>query len=398
MKNIRYVLLTMIAILLLSTVAVGCGGASQKVTFDQLISQATEYNGKSVTLNAFYFSGFEISALAGSLESASSGDRFVPAGTLIWVAGGISQELQNGLYTQTDTPSGYPEYFGELTVTGKFETGGAYGHLNAYQYQITITAAALVQWTPPPLPTTTATTGNLQIKVIDSNGQPLQGAKVVSQEQPDGQLKVTGLTDASGDVTFDDIDAGNYSFYISHADYAQLDVSLSVIGSQTTSLTFTLPGIGQAADDIVFTPGGPAYRANVHQMGVISPWPPVPTTNATLGNPGGQAEIEYRNNIQTDAGQTRNNLFYITLPDVSPTDTSLPPLTISLQAQNLPAGIIAVQTDLSWHDGDPARRAAAAMTVQVPADVAAGDYSFNIDVTLNGTDYGTLPCTVSVSG
>jgi hypothetical protein len=53
----------------------------------------------------------------------------------------------------------------------------------------------------PPTPLT----GNLVFKVIDSTGKPLAGAKVVSEEQPDGQLKVTGMTDTNGTVTFNNM-------------------------------------------------------------------------------------------------------------------------------------------------------------------------------------------------
>ncbi len=162
MLNKKGILSLVLALALLSAAFNGCGSTEQSVTFSQLISQADKYNGKTVTLEAFYFSGFEISAISESLGPASSGVwRIVPSGTLVWVKGGISQELQSKLYTQTDSPSGYPERFGKLKVTGIFETGGKYGHLDAYQHQITITNAELLEWTPPPAQTSAIPTGNL---------------------------------------------------------------------------------------------------------------------------------------------------------------------------------------------------------------------------------------------
>ena len=130
---------------------VGCGSASdQTITFSELISKADEYNGKTVTLEAFYFSGFEISALSGSVGPATSGEwRIVPTGTLVWVQGGIPQELQDKLYAQTMTTSGYTERIGRLKLTGEFKTGKL-GHLDAYEYRITITQAEILDWTPPP--------------------------------------------------------------------------------------------------------------------------------------------------------------------------------------------------------------------------------------------------------
>ncbi len=153
-------LLSFVLILsLLSTAFSGCGGsADQALTFSQLISQADKYNGKTVTLEAFYFSGFEISAISESVGLSSGDWRMVPIGTLVWVEGGISQESQNKLYTQTLSPSGYTERLGKLKITGKFETGGRYGHLGAYLYQLKIAAAELLEWSPPPAATTIANT------------------------------------------------------------------------------------------------------------------------------------------------------------------------------------------------------------------------------------------------
>ena len=151
MINKRYITL---ALLLLALVLAGsgCGAAAGAgLTFSQLTSQADKYNGRTVTFEAFYFSGFEISALAESLGPASTGPwRIVPSGDLIWVKGGITQELLDRLYTQSITPSGYQERFGKLKVTGNFETGQGYGHLDAYRHQIKITDAELLDWTPPP--------------------------------------------------------------------------------------------------------------------------------------------------------------------------------------------------------------------------------------------------------
>jgi hypothetical protein len=140
-----------IAVLLLLAVPVlaGCGQSNnESVTFSELISQAQNYNGKTVTFEAFYFSGFEISALAESLGPAlSNPSRITPQGTLIWTTG-LPSDIFEQLYVQTDTPSGYPEQFGKVLVTGTFETGETYGHMNAYNYKLTITTAEVLDWTP----------------------------------------------------------------------------------------------------------------------------------------------------------------------------------------------------------------------------------------------------------
>lgn len=150
MKRNRFLWIALV-FSLLSLSFSGCGSSEKTITFSQLISQAEKYNGNTVTFEAFYFSGFEISALSGSLGPSNDGIwRIIPSQPLIWVKGGISQEFHNKLSKQTTTPSGYAERFGKLKVTGTFETGGQYGHLDAYEYQIDITSVELLEWSPPP--------------------------------------------------------------------------------------------------------------------------------------------------------------------------------------------------------------------------------------------------------
>jgi hypothetical protein len=250
-KKHQYVWLNALALALLLTlltVPIGCSNSSsnQTLTFSQLITDSKKYNGQTVTLEAFYFSGFEISALSESVGPSTSGIwRIVPKGTLVWVESGIPQGTFDKLYRQIDTLSGYAESIGRLKITGKFETGGKYGHLDAYEHKIAITQAELLEWTPPPGAITT-NNGNLQVKVTDLTGKPLDGAKVVSEEQPDGQMKVTGITNGDGIVTFYDIKAGNYRFYLSRFDYTQTDLTTSVASGQTASEEVHMVGEGWA--------------------------------------------------------------------------------------------------------------------------------------------------------
>jgi hypothetical protein len=88
---------------------------------------------------------------------------------------------------------------------------------------------------PPP------TTGGMQLTIIDQDQNILSGAKIVSQEQPEGQLKVTGITtnDKNG-VTFSDLKPGQYVFEISRADFQGMNLSINVVAGQTFSTTITL--------------------------------------------------------------------------------------------------------------------------------------------------------------
>jgi len=82
--------------------------------------------------------------------------------------------------------------------------------------------------------------GDLKVQVTGEGGAGVAGAKVISSEQPPGQLKVTGMTGTDGSVTYNDIKAGDYSFYVSAAGYEQKDFTVTVAGGRTTSVTIAL--------------------------------------------------------------------------------------------------------------------------------------------------------------
>ncbi|MGP8080574.1 MAG: carboxypeptidase-like regulatory domain-containing protein [Dehalococcoidales bacterium] len=77
--------------------------------------------------------------------------------------------------------------------------------------------------------------GEIHVRVTDTDNNPLGGGKVVSDEQPDGQLKLEGLTDNNGDVVFQNIKSGEYEFYISRFNYTETYININVKPGQTTS-------------------------------------------------------------------------------------------------------------------------------------------------------------------
>jgi hypothetical protein len=149
------------------------------------------------------------------------------------------------------------------------------------------------------------------------------------------------------------------------------------------------------ADDIIPAPGlGPQYRANVHEQGVKNPWPPIDSAEVTVGEPPDIAKITYRDYIETEAGQTRNNLFTIYLPNAAPTDTTY--IETVLQAVDVPSGINVTQDDWEWHGADPARHSKTALIIEIAPQLGPGDYVFDFNVNINTKDHGTIPCTIHV--
>ena len=82
--------------------------------------------------------------------------------------------------------------------------------------------------------------GNLHVLVVGENNTPLSGFKVVSNEQPVDQLKVTGITGSDGTVTYDGIKAGSYNLYVSGAGYEQQTFDVTVAAGKTTNKTITM--------------------------------------------------------------------------------------------------------------------------------------------------------------
>jgi uncharacterized protein with NAD-binding domain and iron-sulfur cluster len=77
--------------------------------------------------------------------------------------------------------------------------------------------------------------GKIQVQVTDTENNPLGGGKVVSGTQPDGQLKLEGLTDNNGNVVFQNVKSGEYEFYVSRFNYTETYINITVKPGQTAS-------------------------------------------------------------------------------------------------------------------------------------------------------------------
>jgi hypothetical protein len=139
-----------------------------------------------------------------------------------------------------------------------------------------------------------------------------------------------------------------------------------------------------APDDLVTTPGGPAYMANVQQQDEKNRWSPIQTSEVTLN---GINHVTYRANIETEAAQTRNNIVYIRTPGQNITD-------VELNASKVPTGM-KIKNGMHWNG--PLGTVAQVLQIELSKDIKAGQYSFEIDIGLNGTYQGQIPCTIKVN-
>ena len=122
---------------------------STQITFAQLTAAPEQYNNQTVTIEGFWFDGFEIEVLAERLiPSDFAPGNLQPDDVKIWVKNGLPEDISSQLYLQPNNPTGYPAHYGKVEITGVLEYGGQYGHMNAYQYQITMQSARLIPWNP----------------------------------------------------------------------------------------------------------------------------------------------------------------------------------------------------------------------------------------------------------
>ena len=149
-----------------------------------------------------------------------------------------------------------------------------------------------------------------------------------------------------------------------------------------------------AGDDIVIPPGGFTYRANVHQQGQPD-WPPIQENEVTIETPSGTLDVKYRDYIETKAGETRNNIIFLNAnnsPELSD------PLQVNYDAAGLPDGIT-IQRDKEMYGGIGGQDRGSSrvvLQINIASYVKTGEYTFVIRLEYEGTDFGSLPCTIKV--
>jgi len=146
---------------------------------------------------------------------------------------------------------------------------------------------------------------------------------------------------------------------------------------------------GASADDIVTPPGGFTYRANVHQQSQPD-WPPIPQTEVALKSFFRTINLKYRDYIETRAGETRNNIFFLKASGFPPMN----PLKVSYEAVDMPEGI-SVEKGRQLYGGIGGQNKKASNTllkIHIASHVTPGEYPFTIRV----GGFGSVPCTVKV--
>jgi hypothetical protein len=176
-----------------------------------------------------------------------------------------------------------------------------------------------------------------------------------------------------------------------------LPITMLVIASCSASQQNRIPTIDeciapevQSADDIVYTPGGPAYRANLRQEGVVNPWPKIVwvTTFLHAGDKEFMVGLVYRHYIETKAGEARNNILRFSTSEEGVTID-----TIELYTNGVPEKISIAEC---MQYVGPQSSHARVLSIIIGENIPSGDYTFGIGFIINGLDYGMAACTIEV--
>ncbi len=98
--------------------------------------------------------------------------------------------------------------------------------------------------------TTSNTTGIIQLRIEDYDGNPLSNATISSTVQPKGANVLTGVTNSTGYVIFTNVTTGQYSFNITRDGYEGLSTPINFKGSSTTmALALTAQTGGESSGD-----------------------------------------------------------------------------------------------------------------------------------------------------
>lgn len=127
----------------------------EDVTLNELLSNPDRYKSKVISLDGFFFDGFETTVLSERMEYSGFADGHLwPKGQMIWIENNpVLSEIYGQFFEQTMI--GPTERYGNLHVEGMFEHGRGYGHAGNFEAQIVPMAVKLLPWSPPPTPTPT---------------------------------------------------------------------------------------------------------------------------------------------------------------------------------------------------------------------------------------------------
>jgi hypothetical protein len=113
-----------------AVLSISACATSKNIPLEQLLSSPERYHGRWICTEGIQATGFEVSALGSKVRR--EGTLLYLAGPLIWLEGAEVVSTTD-CFDSAATPGAR---LCRATVCGLFESGGRYGHLGGYEYQL----------------------------------------------------------------------------------------------------------------------------------------------------------------------------------------------------------------------------------------------------------------------
>ena len=150
-----------------------------------------------------------------------------------------------------------------------------------------------------------------------------------------------------------------------------------------------------AGDSVILTPGGPSYVGNTSSNNTNN-YPSVTVTQATLIlEASTQLHVGYRDTIESAQGETRYIIIslFVTGKDINNHIPQNIITAVNVYTVSAPEGMV-VSEGTQWTGG---LSSGSVLLLDVSKDVSPGKHVFNIGFLINGLDFGTVPCTLTVT-
>ena len=116
----------------------------KEVDFEQLFANPEAYNGRDITIEGFYFQGWEVITLREGLEYFNG--HMNGSGRSMWIDGGVPREIYDEAYEQQ--VASQLQRYAKVRIKGMFEYGSRYGHCGGWSANIVPSEVVLLPWSP----------------------------------------------------------------------------------------------------------------------------------------------------------------------------------------------------------------------------------------------------------
>jgi hypothetical protein len=245
-----------------STQATGAISATNAAGATVITAQASSYTTGQATVTTYLIdlTPIEVAVISDPATVNNAGKSQITAyitGDGTPVTGATVQFTSNNggkFTTMTEQGNGYYQTnftapsFTKTTTCTVTAVASKIGYVNS-QATVDVTVEPPLPSTPTPAPTprstltptsgtnstaTTNSTGTLKLRITDSSGNPLNNTDISSTEQPAGMVQLSGVTNETGYVIFDNAAVGKYTFSVVKEGGQPINQTINYKGQSTT--------------------------------------------------------------------------------------------------------------------------------------------------------------------